>query len=76
MLKFKLEPQSRDMMNIGAAEGAEVSICAPVLMPDKSMWECAFSIEGSDGTFNSKIYGDSELQAVELVIGFINKMIA
>jgi len=76
MLKFNLEPQASDLMHIGAAEGAEASISAPVFVPEMSAWECAFSIQGSDGTFTSKLYGVSELQAIELVIGFISKMTA
>ena len=76
MLKFNLEPQASDLMNIGAAEGAEVSFSAPTFAPELSAWECAFSIEGSDRTFTSKLYGVSELQAIELVIGFISKMTA
>lgn len=74
MLEFSLEPAERDHLNIGVAAGARVIIRSPTFSEAKAAWECEFSIKGSEREFHSSLFGVSELQAVELVIGFINKM--
>jgi hypothetical protein len=74
LLEFNLEPTSSDHLNIGVATGARVCIHSPAFSKDKAAWECGFSIKGSESEFHSSLYGVSELQAVELVVGFINKM--
>ena len=74
MLELSLEPAGKDYLNIGVAAGANVIIRSPTFSEEKAAWECEFSIKGSESDFHSSLFGVSELQAVELVIGFINKM--
>jgi Domain of unknown function (DUF6968) len=74
LLEFRLEPSPKDHLNIGVAEGARVTIQSPTFSQEKAAWECVFSIKGSENEFHSSLYGISELQAVELVIGFLDKM--